>query len=233
MTKAHYKLDIDTRGALRYELNLHKLMGGNPERSHWLWWPNKLNEVFNQHWLDYLTTKHLTPLEVLIFYKSPNHNTTVFSSGIHIDSVPIEEYKRHKLQDKAFVHYGINLLGNPGHLTGNGYDIEYKDWRDNGVMRWYNHTNTEADKVLKYRTPAGQSYGHRECHPDMINDLNDVQEDCNHATLVNTSLPHEVETFDKPRLCFSLRCFDQLERRRIADWQDVANFFNEYNLIVE
>tara|TARA_R110000772_G_C13261115_1_gene435389 strand:+ start:74 stop:772 length:699 start_codon:yes stop_codon:yes gene_type:complete len=232
MAKAHYKLDIDTCGALRYELNLRKLLGGKSEKSHFFWYPDKLTDVFNQHWLDYLTTKHLTPTAVLIFYKSPNHNVTAFPDNIHIDSTNLEEYKRHKLQDKAFVNYSINLLGNPGHLSGNGYAYEYKDWRDNGVMRWYNHANTEAKDSI-YQTHDGRQSYYRACYPDTTNDLIDVQEDCNHATLVNTSFPHEVETFDKPRLCFSLRCFDQLERRSIADWQDVVNFLNEYNLIVE
>ena len=233
MTKAHYKLDIDTRGALRYELNLYELMGGKPEKSHWLWWPDQMDKVFNQHWLDYLSTKRLTPIGFLLFYKSANHNTSMFPVGIHIDSIPIEEYKNQKLQEKAFVHYAINIVANPGYLTGNGYSPEYKNWKDNAVMRWYNHTNTQASKVLTFQTPDNKSYKHRECHPDRINDLVDVQEDCNHATLVNTSIPHEVETFDQPRLCFSLRCFTQLQNRRIASWQDVLNFFNEYNLIIE
>ena len=235
MSKAHYKLDIDTRGALRYDLNLYELMGGKPERSHWLWWPSEheMTKVFHQHWLAYLATKRLTPTGVLLFYKSPNHNTSVFPDGIHIDAMPVEEYKQQKLQEKSFVHYSINLVANPGYLTGNGHAPEYKDWKDNAVMRWYKHTNTQASKVLTFQTPDNNSYRHRECHPDVINDLLDLQEDCNYATLVNTSLPHEVETFDKPRLCFSLRGITQLRNRKIADWQDVVNFFNEYNLIVE
>ncbi len=233
MTKAHYKLDIDTRGALRFDVNLYELMGRKTERSHWLWWPNEMNTVFNQHWLDYLTTRYLTPTGVLLFYKSAHHNTTVFSAGIHIDSIPLQEYKQCNLQEKAFVHYAINIVANPGYLTGDGYSPEYKDWKDNAVMRWYNHTNTEADKLLTFETPDNNSYRHRETHPDRTNDLVDVQEDCNYPTLVNTSIPHEVETFDQPRLCFSLRCFTQLQNRRIASWQDVLNFFNEYNLIIE
>jgi hypothetical protein len=233
MTKTHYKLDIDTRGALRYELNLHKLLGGKPENSYFFWYPNKLTEIFNQHWLDYLTTKHLTPTAVLIFYKSPNHNVTAFPDNIHIDSTQSIDFTQYKLQDKAFVNYSINLLGNPGHLTGNGYAYEYKDWRDTGVMTWYNHNNTESSEDLIGQSPKGRTTRYRACHPDKINDLIDVQEDCNYATLVNNSFPHQVETFDKPRLCFSLRDFTQLQNQRIADWQDVVNCFNEYNLIVE
>lgn len=229
MLKTHYKLDINTRGAIRHDLNLYEIMEGKPKRSHWLWWPNEgIHEIFNQHWLDYLSTKRLTPVGVLVFYKSAYHNATT-----HIDSIPLQEYKEQKLQEKSFVHYSINLVANTGYLTGNGYAPEYKDWKDNATMRWYNHTNTQDDKILTFETPDNNSYRHRECHPDRTNDLVEVLEDCNYATLVNTSLPHEVETFDKPRLCFSLRGFTQLRNRRIASWEDVVNFFNEYNLIIE
>ena len=218
MKELWHKLNLDPSGALRDDLDLSFVEGPDPQNE-WTWgaYSDELKDIFNEDWLDYMESKNCRPDNVVIFYKPVNCR-----DNIHIDYRP----------NKQFTQIAINLIANPGYVSGTGAHKKYKDWKDNATMRWYEtdvHKHQPIQGVAKPKpgSTVGYSYDYirvpedesvKEIHSTIFNDG---------IYLSNSLIPHQVVTTNQPRLCFSLRgCVEPQ-----PSWEDLVRHLGDIGLL--
>ena len=222
MEKLWYKTNLDPAGALLDDLDLSFVAGPDPV-GEWVWAAGgeDVKNVFKQDWLDYMESKGCPVPCVLVFYKPAN-----FRDNIHRDKVPKEGYKYHMLGEAGFLHYGINLIGNPGYLTGNGADEKYKGWKDTGSMRWY---DTEPKNGIPLKG-QGADYNYeyiRFPEDDHVTEIGRLDFDSSAMYMVRADIPHQVVTYDQSRLCFSIRGPETVA----GSWDSVVTIIKDLGLL--
>jgi len=199
LTNYFIDLDIDITHALRDDLDLEdfRKTGNNINAPIDIWHLSKKNliDVYNKDWLDYMKSISIEVEGSLIFYRAPN----LFHKKLHID-VEIDPVK--------IVQYGVNFV---------------YDENDNSEMIWYELNSQEPLEDRINWTAAGVPY----CSWDL--DEFDGYEAARKVigkklVLVNTSVPHTVETFDKERWSFSLRMSDMA----YLNWKDTVSKFQDF-----
>ena len=239
MTKLWHKLDLDLTGALREDLDLSFVNGSAPQIN-WAWgaYDDKLKDIFNEAWLDYMESKNCRPESVIIFYKPP-----YYRDNIHIDPRPtangeeftstgsdvnykIENGDTHIIADGKFRHYTLNFVGNPGYMWGHGAHRKYKNWKNTGSMVWYEHP---GDEILLTAKNINFEYQYASVPESSCDtEIDRVTFDSNGIYLANVLTPHSIITKDQPRLCFGLRgCVKELQ----ASWEDTVTYFKNINLL--
>ena len=234
MLALYHKTNINVHRALRDDLELSRYVTPDMESANlWMYGfiPEAYEEIFNREWLDYLRTLNIYPDAVVVFYKKPN-----CVDNIHSDGMPDDQQN-----DGNFYQYGINWVVNPGYMNGNGASEQWRNWKDTGVMSWYDvpqHNQffvdagsqeekdignapvqiTPWDKVGYRRVPANSNY----------TKVSQLQYD-DQAYLVNGEAYHEVVTTDQPRVSLSLRSTIKPEA---SSWENVVTTFQQRNLLV-
>lgn len=217
--KLWYKMDLDPTGALRDDLDMSFVDGVDPDRE-WLWGTGgeDLKNIFNESWLDYLESKKCRPQNVLIFYKPKNYR-----DNIHIDQMPSD------VDPSWFLHYGLNLVGNPGYMSGHGADEQYKDWKDTATMRWY--STEPEDHIRMHGEDAGFEFDYVRIPEDSSTVIEmDRANFADGIYLANAWVPHQIVTTNQPRLCFSMRwCTGKGPK---DSWESTVEYFNNHNLLI-
>jgi len=196
--KPFYQLDIDISQALNPELDLIGLKKEANDAVHiWRIPHEKLPDVFDQDWLEYMRGMGLDVGSCLIFYRDAYY----LHPSVHIDI--------HKPTGTPS-HYAINWVLDP---------------HDDSDMIWY--TWPTEDSGTFDNTPADTPYlgwdidkfTGQEIYRHTIG---------NQVTLVNTSMPHNVETKTKSRWAFSVRFKREDNNGAGHSWEKGVDFFQKY-----
>lgn len=195
----YINLDIDVTDALRNDLDLEdfRKTGNNTWAPIDIWHLTKKNliDVYNKEWLERMRSLSLEVEGSLIFYRAPN----LFHKKLHIDV---------EVNPVRIVQYGVNFV---------------YDENDDSQMIWYELNSPESLEERINWTAAGVPY----CSWDLEEfDGNEVSRKTigRRLVLVNTSVPHTVETFDKERWSFSLRMSDMAN----INWRDTLTKFRNF-----
>jgi len=190
-------LNVDVSKALSPKLNLAEFRksGSNPKGPIDVWHipKEKLQNIFNVTWLDYFVKRDLEVTYALIFYRDKNY----FHNDLHVDTIP---------DPLTIINYAVNFV----------YDLE-----DDSEMIWYKLDPRDGTLEENFSFEGGlptitwnldQFYGQEVARKTIGRNL----------VLVNTSYPHTVQTYTKPRWSFSLR-FTDLDT---LSWQEAVKKFS-------
>jgi hypothetical protein len=193
-------LDIDVSDAVSPSLDLDRLKSSlnGGPIGIWNWQHENLSEVFTKSWLAHMKQIGLNVGTCLVFYR----DTHYLYPSVHVDVYN---------QTGNPIHYAINWILDPD---------------DDSEMIWYTYPK-DATKNRGARTPADINYMYWEL------DNFTGQEICRHTvknrlTLVNTSMPHNVETKTRPRWAFSARFSKDTNDGASESWQRAVEFFRPY-----
>lgn len=179
----YLNLSIDVGDALNPNFNLtdFKKTSSDPDKpvSVWAIQKENLSSVFNTNWLSNLDSLGLDLSYALIFYRKANYDDRT----LHVDT-----------------------LANPFKVVNHGVNFVY-DEDDDSEMVWYLLDSKDGTVEENFSTTGSlpacfwhldSFYGKEVARKTIGRNL----------VLVNTSQPHTVQTFTKPRWSFSLRFTD-------------------------
>jgi hypothetical protein len=208
MTDAKYFLDLDfdVTNALSASLDLDalRLTGEDPSGAHdiWCFMRDDLDKIFDAEWINRLESLGLSISYALVFYRKDNY----FHPHAHVDTLGDENFDIQK-DSIPVINYGVNFV---------------LDAEDDSEMIWYEldpRDGTIADNFL-INNGRGCStwdlnhfYGKEVARKTIGRNL----------VLVNTAVPHTVQTFNKTRWSFSLR-FTDLDR---LSWNEAVDKFSK------
>jgi len=197
----YYELDIDTKDAVSSQLDLaqlHRTLDGGPIGV-WLYGHAELEKVYTATWLRYMHSIGLDVGSAMIFYRDAHY----VYPGVHIDI-----YKNSQLVS----HYAINFV---------------LDANDDSDMIWYSYPKGITEFPALSSTPADtpyvgwplDGYAGQELYRYTIG---------RRMTLINTSMPHNVETRSRARWVISTRFPRVANNNADESWQRAVEFFQKY-----
>lgn len=197
----YYVLDIDVQHAVNRALDLDHLrqgLDGGPIGI-WFYHNHELEQVYERSWLQYMRSIGLDVGTCIIFYRDAHY----VHPSCHIDI--------HKKTESAS-HYAINFVLDP---------------EDDSDMIWYSYPAGTTNLPPLSNTPADTPY------VGWPLDGYTGKELCRHTigpymTLVNTSMPHNVETRSRPRWVISTRFQRDANNSAGESWQQAVKFFRPY-----
>lgn len=206
-TKPYYELDISTIGAVRSDFNFDDLtnsLSGGPIGV-WGFMHQELSTIFSESWLNYMENIGLPVGTCLLFYRTRDF---IYPEA-HVDIAKVNH---------AVTHYAINWT---------------LDDRDDSEMVWYSYP-TETQTLIQH-IPAISPFMSPIDIPYTSWPLENFldREICRHVlgtkpTLVNTSMPHNVETKTRDRWCVSVRFQRKAFDNAGESWIRTVEFFKPW-----
>lgn len=196
----YYELDIDISDALSTKLDLFQLHKSLDGHpiAIWEYKHTELEQIYSREWLEYMCSIGLQIGNTLIFYRNPHYLNPV----VHIDTYA----------NASVNHYAVNFVLDPN---------------DDSDMIWYSYPPgmthlpplTYTHTRMHYIGWDLGSYTGQELHRYTIG---------RRMTLVNTSMPHTIETRSRPRWSISTRFYRVLNKEANQNWQQAVNDFQPY-----
>lgn len=195
----YLNLNIDVKDALASSFSLSEFekTSSSPQSPVKVWGvkSENLQDIFNKKWMSKLNSQGLVLSYALIFYREPNY----MDRTVHVDT-----------------------LANPLRVVNHGVNFVY-DEHDDSEMIWYCLDSKDGTIEENFDNsgdlPAcfwhlDNFYGKEISRKTIGRNL----------VLVNTSYPHTVQTFTKPRWSFSLRFTDSHE----LTWNEALDKFASF-----
>lgn len=199
ISKYFVDLDIDATNALRSDLDLedfkNTVKNNDPVKS-WTLQKEKLLDIYNKDWLDYIESIAGKIVGSLIFWRAPRY----FDDKLHIDIKP---------DTLEVANWGLNFsVADNDNSDMIWYEPNTKELLDGGNTKFTTSKST-------YRVWSLQEFDGYEAARKKIGQK---------IVLINTSIPHTIETFNKERWGFSLRTSDMAN----LTWEDATVKFQSF-----
>lgn len=196
----YYELDIDVSDAISPKLDLCELHKSlnGQPLGSWNYQHTELEQIFSREWLCYMRSIGLEIRNSLIVYRNAHY----LHPDVHIDAG----------KNTSVSHYSINFVLDPD---------------DDSDMIWYSYPSGMSNLPPLSYTPARvpyiswqlDGYPGQELYRYTIG---------RRMTLVNTSMPHNVETRSRPRWAISTRFYKVFNKDANLSWQQAVNDFQPY-----
>lgn len=199
VSKYYIDLNIDATNALRHDLDLEDLKNtvtnNDPVKS-WTLRKEKLLDIYNKDWLDHIESIAGKIVGSLIFWRAPNY----FDDKLHIDMKP---------DPLEVAKWGLNFgVDNNDNSDMIWYEPNSKEFLDRGTTKFT--SNGSPYRVWSLEEFEGYEAARKKIGQKLV--------------LINTSIPHTIETFNKERWGFSLRTSDMAK----LNWEDVTVKFQNF-----